>query len=89
MTYRNLIESPIQGFTHALPQPLGGVAPLRHDLALTRYLEKQAVQRASSGSRRDNWDAPIRLCTRVVQVGLAALRGLRAPAAMWRRISVG
>jgi len=30
-----------------LPQIPGGVAPSRHDLALARYLEKQAEHRAS------------------------------------------
>jgi|RhiMethySRZTD1v2_1073278.scaffolds.fasta_scaffold350268_2 hypothetical protein len=60
------------------PRPQGGVAPLRHDLALARYLEKQAACRASTVRQFDAWATAIRLCVRMAYAGLAALRGLRS-----------
>jgi hypothetical protein len=36
------------------PHFLGGVAPLRHDVALAAYLEKQAAQRAETPLERQN-----------------------------------
>jgi len=61
-----------------VPRPQGGVAPLRHDLALARYLEKQAAYRASTVRWFDTWTTAIRLCMRMADAGLTALRGLRS-----------
>jgi hypothetical protein len=85
MIHPNLTEWPIQGAGHALPLPRGGVAPLRHDLALTTYLERQAAQRASSSNGRDGWRAALRSCERLVQAGRTKLRSLRAPMLERRR----
>jgi len=45
-----------------MPQPPGGVAPLRHDLALARYLEKQKAYDVSMAPRFDILTAVIDLC---------------------------
>ena len=89
MIHPTLTEWPIQGAGDPLPQPRGGVAPLRHDLALARYLETQAAQRASSGSVRDAWGTVIRLYSRASHTGLAALHTLRGSVSDRRRISIG
>ena len=60
------------------PRPQGGVAPLRHDLALARYLEKQAAYRASTVRPFGTWTTAIRLCVRMAHAGLTALRDLRS-----------
>jgi hypothetical protein len=56
-------EWPIQhaDIAHTTP-PRGGVAPLRYDLALARYLEKQAEYQSSAAHRLDLWYGTIR-CT--------------------------
>ena len=59
------------------PRPQGGVAPLRHDLALARYLEKQAAYRASTVRPYDTLAAGIRLCVRMAHAGLTAFQGSR------------
>lgn len=59
-------------------QQCGGVAPLRHDIALARYLEKQAAHRASASLGIDLWSAAIGLCVQVAESGLAMLRTLRS-----------
>lgn len=88
MIHPNLTEWPIQRAARLLPQLRGGVAPLRHDLALTHYLEKQAARRASSSG--DSWGAAIRVYARIMQDCLAALRSLRRPRVQQRpRISIG
>ena len=58
-------------------QPPGGVAPLRHDLALARYLEKRMAYDSSTIHRLDIWTAAIDLCMRLTRGGLAAFRGSR------------
>jgi hypothetical protein len=60
------------------PRPQGGVAPLRHDLALARHLEKQAAYRASTVRPFDTLTAGIRLCVRMAYAGLTTLRDLRS-----------
>jgi hypothetical protein len=45
-----------------MPQPPGGVAPLRHDLALARYLEKRKAYDASMACRFNSLTAVIDLC---------------------------
>ena len=57
------------------PWPRGGVAPLRHDLALARYLEKQAACRASTVRPFDTWATAIRLCVRMAHAELTVFRG--------------
>ena len=44
------------------PQPGSTVAPLRHELALARYLEKQRAWRASTVRRFDLGTIARRLC---------------------------
>ena len=44
------------------PMSSGGIAPLRHDLALKLYLEKQASHRVSVAHRVDIWTSVFRLC---------------------------
>ena len=46
----------------------GGVAPLRHDLALARYLERQQGWRASAVHRFDPGETAIRWCALVARV---------------------
>ncbi|BCG79386.1 hypothetical protein [Mesorhizobium sp. 113-3-3] len=49
----------------------GEVAPLRHDLALARYLERQQGWRASAVHRFDPGETAIRWCALVARVGRA------------------
>lgn len=51
------------------PQPRDGALPLRHDIALARYLEKQRACRASTIRRFDLWVSAIGLCALVARVG--------------------
>ena len=51
------------------PQPRDEVVPLRHDIALARYLEKQRACRASTIRRFDLWTSAIGLCALVARVG--------------------
>jgi hypothetical protein len=69
-------------------RPRGGVAPLRRDLALSHYLEKQAAHRASSAYRRGGWNA-LHLYVKTVLSGLIALRALRVPLLERRRTWAG
>jgi hypothetical protein len=57
------------------PRPRGGVAPLRHDLALARYLEKQAAHRASSALSFFAWH-PATLLSMRIAGGFAPLNPL-------------
>lgn len=54
------------------PQPRDEVVPLRHDIALTGYLEKQRACRASTIRRFDLWTSAIGLCALVARVGRAS-----------------
>jgi len=78
------IEWPI-GYTDPwqTPQPPGGVAPLRHDLALARYLEKRMACDSSTVRRLDIWTTAIDLCARTKQGGLAAFQALRLLTSVW------
>ena len=49
------------------PQPPGGVAPLRHDLALARYLEKRAAYRTMRVYQPDLWALLFRRCAVMVR----------------------
>ena len=65
------------------PQPPGGVAPLCHDLALARYLEKRMAYHSSTVRRLDIWTTAIDLCVRTKQGGLAVFHGLRLLTSVW------
>lgn len=65
------------------PQPPGGVAPLRHDLALARYLEKRMAYDSSAVLRLDIWTAAIDLRAKMKHGVLAAFRGLRLLRSAW------
>ena len=52
------------------PQP-GCVAPLRHDLALASYLERQRAWRASTVHRFGPWTIAIRLHALIARAGRA------------------
>lgn len=49
-----------KGISHSILPPhfIGGVAPSRHDVALTAYVEKQAAQRAEMSEERHNLKIP-------------------------------
>ena len=81
MIERNLSEWSGRYNSHEPLWPRGGVAPLRHDLALARYLEQQAEHRALSACPRADkrQGAPTRLYARLVHGSLAVLRALRTP----------
>ncbi len=61
--------------------PRSPVAPLRHDLALALYLEKQAAHRASTPHRFNPWTAAMRLRVLAAYVGRAvsSARARRGP----------
>jgi len=65
------------------PQPPGGVAPLCHDLALARYLEKRMAYDSSTVRRLDIWTTAIDLCVRTKRGVLAALQALRLLTSVW------
>jgi len=65
------------------PQPPAGVAPLRHDLALARYLEKRMAYDSSMVRRLDIWTTAIDLCVRTKQGVLAAFQALRLLTSVW------
>ena len=58
--------------TGQAPQPPGGVAPLRHDLALARYLEKRAAHGAPALCELGTWAALRRLSTWIAGKGGSA-----------------
>ena len=64
-------------------RPSGGIAPLRHEVELARYLEKQAGHRTSKSLSVDLWSVASRGCASILHGSLAAIRGLR-PAVMER-----
>jgi hypothetical protein len=66
-----------------ISQPPGGVAPLRHDLALARYLEKRKAYDSSAVRRIDVWAAAIDLCVKMRHGGFAVFRGLRLLPSAW------
>lgn len=84
MIQPSLTEWPIH-YIGQEPQPRGGVAPLRHDLALVQYLEKQAAHRSSSAHQGDGGAAAISRCARIAHSCFIALRALRAPLRERRR----
>jgi hypothetical protein len=51
------------------PQPRDEVVPLRHDIALALYLEKQQARRALAIRRFDLWTTAIGLCALLARVG--------------------
>jgi hypothetical protein len=55
-----------------LPQARGGVAPLRHEVALTEYLEKQRAHRQPSPRNITNTRAVMVLRRLVLRACLAA-----------------
>jgi len=57
---------------------LGTAAPLRHDLTLARYLERQQAWRALAVREFDLSTAAIRACVLVVRVGSAFFRRSRS-----------
>lgn len=85
---RNSAEWPMtcSGVWQAQP-PRGGIAPLRHDLALARYVEQQAAHRATTASRFDVWSILPGLGLQIVQSVAIAIRGLRALSPERRRAS--
>jgi hypothetical protein len=54
------------------PQPPGGVAPLRHDLALARYLEQRAAHGAPALCELGTWAALRRIFRRMAGKGWGA-----------------
>jgi hypothetical protein len=75
-------------FTNILPPHfLGGVAPLRHDVALAAYLEKQAAQRAAIIAKQPNPKATQRLW------GILSQAARRLAGAVWHprngRLEIG
>jgi hypothetical protein len=56
-------------------QPRRG--PLRHDIALTHYLEKQRACRGSTVRPFDFWTAAIRACALIARLGRDFFRRLR------------
>jgi len=73
MSHSLVTEWPIwhggQGQQHA-----GGCAPLRHDIALERYLEKQASNRTSATRPSYPWASAIRTCIATARHAHADLR---------------
>ena len=70
------IDWPIQ--QAAAPQPHhlpGGVAPLRHDLALTRYVENRLRYDQLAGRRLAIWRALVDIYRGVEHRAIAILRG--------------
>lgn len=60
-------------------QPRGGVAPLRHDIALARYLEKQRAGRESTVRSFELPTTAVRACVRMANAGRDFLGRLVAP----------
>jgi len=60
------------------PQLRDGLMPLRHDIALARYLETQRSWRASTTRRFDLWAITIGSCERIARIGRAFFRHLRS-----------
>lgn len=69
------------------PTPRGGVAPLRHDLALARYLEEQAEHRIPA--RQSDIAGVARILGRFAHDGLILLRALRLPLSQQRELTNG
>lgn len=65
------------------PQPPGGVAPLRHDLALARHLEKRMAYGPSTVRPLDISAVTIGVCVRMKNSALAIFQGLRFLTSMW------
>lgn len=60
------------------PQLRDGLMPLRHDIALARYLQRQQAWRASAVRKFDLSAAAIRASVLVARVGSAFFRRMRS-----------
>ncbi len=78
MLHTSLTDWPIRGAAWTAPQPRGGVAPSRYDVALMHHIEKQAAHRESMTREIDIWGAATGLFASIARGSVAAFRAVSA-----------